>query len=148
MRAVVQRVTSATVKVGGETRGVIGGGLMVLLGVGRDDTDEDAAFMADRIVGMRIFADSDGKMNLALGAAGGAMLIVSQFTLMADTSHGRRPSFTAAAAPDDARRLYRRFIDAVGRMGIHTEEGEFGATMEVALVNDGPVTIMIDSKSR
>lgn len=148
MRAVVQRVSRASVKVGGETRGAIGAGLMVLLGVGRDDTDDDAAFMADRIVGMRIFADGDGKMNLALGPAGGAMLIVSQFTLMADTSHGRRPSFTAAAAPDDARRLYRAFIDAVRRMSIHTEEGEFGATMEVEIVNDGPVTIMIDSKSR
>jgi len=148
MRAVVQRVTSATVKVDGETRGTIGAGLMVLIGVGREDTGEDAAFMADRIVGMRIFADSDSKMNLALGPAEGAMLIVSQFTLMADTSHGRRPSFTAAAAPDDARRLYRAFIDAVRRTGIHTEEGEFGATMEVELVNDGPVTIMIDSKSR
>jgi len=148
MRAVVQRVSSASVKVGGETRGAIGAGLMVLLGVGRDDTGEDVAFMADRTVGMRIFADSEGKMNLAIGPAGGAMLIVSQFTLMADTSHGRRPSFTAAAAPDHARQLYRAFIDAVRRTGIHTEEGEFGATMEVELINDGPVTIMIDSKSR
>jgi D-tyrosyl-tRNA(Tyr) deacylase len=121
--------------------------MLVLLGVAREDTAEDAEFLADRIAGMRIFPDSEGKMNVAIGPAGGAMLVVSQFTLMADTGHGRRPSFTAAAAPADACRLYSVFIEAVERAGIHTEQGEFGAMMEVELVNDGPVTITLDSKT-
>ncbi|MBF6568869.1 MAG: D-tyrosyl-tRNA(Tyr) deacylase [Candidatus Binataceae bacterium] len=148
MRAIVQRVSRAEVRISGRTIGRIDRGLMVLLGVARGDTDDDAEFMADRIAAMRIFADSEGKMNLALGAAGGAMLVISQFTLLADTSHGRRPSFMDAAQPDEARRLYQYFIGLVRRAGFRVEEGEFGGKMEVDLVNDGPVTIILDSRMR
>lgn len=145
MRAIVQRVTRADVKVGGRTIGEIGRGLLVLIGVGRGDSEKDADFIADRILGMRIFADEAGKMNLALGAADGALLVVSQFTLHADTKQ-RRPAFTQAAAPDEARRLYAYFLSIVRDRGGKVETGEFGASMEVTLVNDGPVTIMLDSK--
>jgi D-tyrosyl-tRNA(Tyr) deacylase len=148
MRAVVQRVIRAMVNIAGVRHSAIGPGMLVLLGVARDDSESDAEFMADRIVGMRIFADAEGKMNLALGQIGGSMLVVSQFTLLADTSHGRRPSFAKAAGPDDAQRLYRYFIERVRTRGIHTAEGEFGAMMQVELVNDGPVTIMLDSREK
>ncbi|HUY18493.1 MAG TPA: D-aminoacyl-tRNA deacylase [Candidatus Binataceae bacterium] len=148
VRAVVQRVSRAEVRIEQRTIARIGPGLAVLLGVARGDGEADAAMLADRIVGLRIFADRDGKMNLALGAAGGAMLVVSQFTLLADTSHGRRPSFIEAAAPDEARRLYGHFLSLVRAAGVKVEEGEFGATMEVELVNHGPVTIILDSRTR
>ncbi len=121
---------------------------MVLLGVAAYDTQADARELAGRIVRMRVFADQAGKMNLDLAAAGGELLVVSQFTLLADTSAGRRPSFTAAAAPQPARELYQYFLSLCREAGIKTEEGEFGAMMEVELVNDGPVTFVLDSRSK
>jgi len=148
MRAIVQRVGRAEVSVGGESLGRIGPGLAVLLGVARDDTEADAEFIADRILGLRMFADDAGKMNLALGATGGELLVISQFTLLADTSGGRRPSFIKAAPPELALPLYERFISLVRARGVKVETGEFGAHMELALVNDGPVTIILDSRVR
>ena len=125
----------------------IGFGMVVLLGVAQGDIERDAEFLADRIVGMRIFADTAGKMNLAAPAAGAAILVVSQFTLIADTSQ-RRPSFIQAAAPDEARLLYQRFILFLKKAGVSVEQGRFGTYMEVTLVNDGPVTIVVDSRNR
>jgi D-aminoacyl-tRNA deacylase len=148
MRAVVQRVSRAEVRVAGRVVGKIERGLMVLLGVAGGDTEADAAFLVDRIVGMRVFADYAGKMNLALAQVGGALLVVSQFTLLADTNSGRRPSFTKAAAPDDARRLYEHFVSLARNRGVTVETGEFGAMMDVELVNDGPVTIILDSRDK
>jgi D-aminoacyl-tRNA deacylase len=148
MRAVVQRVSRAEVSVGGKSLGRIGPGFAVLLGVARDDTEADAEFIADRILGLRVFADEAGKMNLALDAMGGELLVISQFTLLADTSGGRRPSFIKAAPPELARPLYERFISLVRARGVKVETGEFGAHMELALVNDGPVTIILDSRVR
>jgi D-aminoacyl-tRNA deacylase len=148
MRAVVQRVSRAEVRVAGRVVGKIERGFMVLLGVAGGDTEADGAFLVDRIVGMRVFADDAGKMNLALTQVGGALLVVSQFTLLADTNSGRRPSFTKAAAPDDARRLYEHFVSLGRNRGVTVETGEFGATMDVELVNDGPVTIMLDSREK
>jgi D-tyrosyl-tRNA(Tyr) deacylase len=148
MRAVVQRVSRAEVSVGGKSLGRIGPGFAVLLGVARDDTEADAEFIADRILGLRVFADDAGKMNLALGATGGELLVISQFTLLADTGGGRRPSFIKAAPPELARPLYERFISLVHARGVKVETGEFGAHMELALVNDGPVTIILDSRVR
>ena len=124
--------------------GAIGPGLLVLLGVGKGDTDVDAIAMADRIAGLRIFEDPAGKMNLSLLDTHRAALVVSQFTLYADTRKGRRPSFIEAAPPDDARRLYARTCEALRSLGVHVEEGVFAAEMQVALVNDGPVTIWLD----
>jgi D-aminoacyl-tRNA deacylase len=147
VRAVVQRVSRAEVRVEEKTLGRIGHGLVVLLGIARDDTAADADFIADRILGLRIFADSNGKMNLALGAVGGELLVVSQFTLLADTE-SRRPSFVAAAPPEPARALYDYFLSLVANRGVKVETGEFGAMMEVALTNDGPVTIILDSRER
>ena len=146
MRAVVQRVSRAEVRIEGRVVGKIGHGSVVLLGVAGGDNDADAAFLVDRIVGMRIFADDAGKMNLSLAQAEGAMLVVSQFTLLADTNSGRRPSFTKAAAPEEARRLYEHFLSLARTRDVKVETGEFGATMEVDLVNDGPVTIILDSR--
>lgn len=146
MRAVVQRVSRARVDVGGRTIGSIGLGFVILLGVAREDTEADAAFIADRILGLRVFADAAGKMNLALGAVGGDLLVVSQFTLLADTSGGRRPSFIRAAAPELARSLYEHFISLVRAGGVKVETGQFGAHMDLELVNDGPVTIVLDSR--
>lgn len=146
MRAIVQRVTRAEVAVNGRTIGKIGRGFVVLLGVGRGDTEADADFIADRIVGLRVFADAAGKMNLALGAIAGELLVISQFTLHADTGQ-RRPSFLKAAPPEEARRLYAYFLSLVKQRGAKVEEGQFGTQMEVTLVNDGPVTIMLDSKN-
>ena len=123
----------------------IGRGFLVLLGVARDDTEADAEFLADRVLGMRVFADDNQKMNLALGAVNGEMLVVSQFTLLADTDSGRRPSFTQAASPELARRLYEYFLSLVSKADVKVERGEFGAMMEVELVNDGPVTIILDT---
>ncbi|MGH7916888.1 MAG: D-aminoacyl-tRNA deacylase [Candidatus Binataceae bacterium] len=146
MRAVVQRVSGAAVTVEGRVTGQIGRGFLVLLGVAREDTPADAEFLVDRIVGMRVFADSGGKMNLALGAIGGELLVVPQFTLHADTSQ-RRPSFIAAAPPADARKLYESFLSLARQRGVKVEQGQFGAHMRVELVNDGPVTIILDSRS-
>jgi D-aminoacyl-tRNA deacylase len=148
MRAVIQRVSSAEVIVDERRIGRIGLGFVVLLGVARDDSTEDAAFMADRILGLRVFADDAGKMNLAMDAVGGELLVVSQFTLHADTSAGRRPSFIRAAPPETARALYEHFLSLVRGRGVKVEEGEFGAHMKLGLVNDGPVTIILDSKAR
>jgi len=146
MRAVLQRVSRAEVRVDARILGKIGRGFVVLLGVAQGDTEADAAKLADRILGIRVFADSAGKMNCALAAVSGELLVVSQFTLLADTDSGRRPSFTSAAAPDDARRLYEHFLSLVRRDNTKVETGEFGATMEVELVNDGPVTIILDTR--
>lgn len=128
--------------------GRIGRGLVVLLGVAGGDSEADAAFLVDRIVGMRIFADDVGKMNLSIAQVDAAMLVVSQFTLIADTNSGRRPSFTKAAAPDEARRLYEHFVSLARSRDVKVETGEFGATIEVDLVNDGPVTIILDSREK
>ena len=148
MRAVVQRVSSAEVSAGGRTIGRIGHGFVVLLGIARGDTEGDAAFIADRIIGLRVFDDAEGKMNLALGAVGGELLVVSQFTLMADTASGRRPSFAAAAPPEQARALYEHFLSLVRKANVKVEQGEFGAMMELTLNNHGPVTIILDSRNR
>ena len=147
MRAVVQRVSRAEVRVDGQPPSRIGRGFVVLLGIGLEDTAADADFILDRIIGMRVFADAAGKMNLALDAVAGELLVVSQFTLFADTSQ-RRPSFTRAAPPDDARRLYEDLLSQARERGVSLKTGEFGAHMEVELVNDGPVTIVLDSKAR
>ena len=145
MRAVVQRVKSSEVKVDGATVGRIGAGLTVLLGVARDDTPQDADYLAAKIVHLRIFSDDAGKMNRALIDAGGAMLVVSQFTLQGDCRKGRRPSFVNATPPEKGEALYRHFIDQVRQMGVPVQTGRFGAMMDVALVNDGPVTLVVDS---
>jgi D-aminoacyl-tRNA deacylase len=128
--------------------GSIAHGLVVLLGVARDDTEADAAFIVDRTLGLRVFADSAGKMNLSLGAVGGQLLVISQFTLLAETASGRRPSFIRAAAPEEAGRLYQHFVSLVRERDVKVETGEFGALMEVELVNEGPVTIILDSRNR
>jgi D-tyrosyl-tRNA(Tyr) deacylase len=146
MRAIVQRVSRAEVTIEGRTTGKIGRGFVVLIGVVRGDGEKDAEFIADRVMGLRVFADAAGKMNLSLAAVDGALLVISQFTLHADTSQ-RRPSFVKAAPPEEARRLYDCFLSIVKNRGAKVEEGEFGAHMEVTLVNDGPVTIMLDSKN-
>lgn len=145
MRAVVQRVASSSVKVGEETTGQIGKGLMVLLGVADGDTEKDVNYMVDKIINLRIFEDENDKMNLSLGDVGGSLLVVSQFTLLGDCRKGRRPSFIEAARPELADDLYQKFVDKVRDMGIHTETGRFQTHMMVDLVNDGPVTILVDS---
>jgi D-tyrosyl-tRNA(Tyr) deacylase len=144
VRALLQRVRQSSVTVEGKTVGAIGPGLLVLLGVGKGDGDGEAMAMADRIAGLRIFEDPAGKMNLSLLDTHRAALVVSQFTLYADTRKGRRPSFIDAAPPDDARRLYRRTCEALRALGVQVEEGVFAAEMQVALVNDGPVTILLE----
>jgi D-tyrosyl-tRNA(Tyr) deacylase len=148
MRAVLQRVSQAEVRVADAVIGKIGRGFVILLGVAKDDTEKDAGFIADKVLGMRVFADAAGKMNLALYQVGGELLVISQFTLLADTESGRRPSFIGAAPPDEARRLYEHFLSLVRNGGVKVETGEFGATMAVSLINDGPVTIVLDSRSR
>ena len=146
MRAVVQRVSRAEVRVDGEVTGRIGRGLAVLLGVSRDDTERDGDYLLDRIVGLRIFPDAEGKMNLGLEQVGGELLVVSQFTLYGDARKGRRPSFIAALEPGAAEALYRGFLDGVRAAGVgEVGAGVFGAMMEVELVNWGPVTILLDS---
>lgn len=147
MRAILQRVSRAEVRIDQEVAGRIGRGFVVLLGVGLGDTDADAEFLADRIIGIRVFADDAGKMNLALKAVGGALLVISQFTLHADTSQ-RRPSFSAAAAPDEALKLYEKFLSLIRERGVKFETCRFGAHMDVELVNEGPVTIILDSRNR
>ena len=146
MRAVLQRVSRARVLIDQEVAGQIDRGLLVLLGVAPTDAPEQAQWLADKIVGLRIFNDADGKMNLGLADVGGSMLIVSQFTLYGDCRKGRRPSFIDAAAPDLAVPLYEAFIDAVKALGVPVATGRFGAMMQVELVNDGPVTLIVDSK--
>src|ERR1035438_3420267 len=145
MRAVVQRVSRARVTVGGEITGEIGAGLLVLLGVGAGDTRADADYLADKTIGLRIFEDSGGKMNLSVAEAGGAVLVVSQFTLYGDARRGKRPSFDAAAPPQPARELYEYFVEKIRAAGLRCETGCFPEMMQVELVNEGPVTILLDS---
>jgi D-tyrosyl-tRNA(Tyr) deacylase len=138
-------VSRAAVRVDGAVAGEIGRGLLVLLGVGAGDTEAEADLLADKIANLRIFGDAEGKMNLSAKDAGGAVLVVSQFTLYGDARRGRRPSYTAAAPPDAANALYRRFVARVAAAGLTVAEGVFRAHMEVELVNDGPVTLLLDS---
>jgi D-tyrosyl-tRNA(Tyr) deacylase len=146
VRAVVQRVSSASVRVDGETVGSIGQGVLVLLGVAGGDTEADADYLSDKIANLRIFEDPEGKMNLSLQDIAGEMLVVSQFTLYGDTRRGRRPSFIKAAPPEDADRLYQYFVSAARRDIARVETGKFQAMMDVELINDGPVTIILDSE--
>jgi D-tyrosyl-tRNA(Tyr) deacylase len=145
MRAVVQRVSRARVTVDGEVTGEIGQGLLVLLGVGKDDTQAAADYLANKIAALRVFDDQNGKINLSVVDIGGAVLAVSQFTLYADTQKGNRPSFNMAASPDQARQLYEYFVERIRAAGLRCETGKFQAMMQVELVNDGPVTILLDS---
>jgi D-tyrosyl-tRNA(Tyr) deacylase len=146
MRAVVQRVSRAEVRVGAEVTGRIGHGLAVLLGAGDDDTDADLGYLVDKVVGLRIFADDEGNMNRSVVDVGGALLIVSQFTLYGDARKGRRPSFVKAMAPGPAEQMYEKFVAAARATGLSVETGRFRAMMQVELVNDGPVTLLLDSK--
>jgi D-aminoacyl-tRNA deacylase len=145
MRAVVQRVSRAQVRVRDEVAGDIGPGLLVLLGVGNDDSYADADYLADKIVGLRIFEDTHGKMNLGLAETNGSVLAVSQFTLYGDVRRGKRPSFDAAAPPEKARTLYEYFVERIRAAGLRCETGQFQEMMQVELINDGPVTILLDS---
>jgi D-tyrosyl-tRNA(Tyr) deacylase len=145
MRAVVERVSRAKVTVNGWISGEIGMGLLVLLGVGQEDTDSDANYLAEKIAGLRIFEDHDGKMNRSVQEVGGSVLAVSQFTLYGDVRRGKRPSFDAAAPPEHARRLYELFVERICEAGLRCETGRFQEMMQVELVNEGPVTILLDS---
>ncbi len=145
LRAVVQRVSEARVEVAGDTIGEIGSGLMVLAGCGEADSEEDAAWLAEKIGNLRIFEDADGKMNLSVLDTGGAVLLVPNFTLYADCRKGRRPSFTGACAPDVADELMDVLADRIAETGLRVERGEFGAHMHVTLTNDGPVTLLLSS---
>jgi D-aminoacyl-tRNA deacylase len=145
MRAIVQRVSRAKVTVGEWTSGEIGLGLLVLLGVGHQDTEADVNYLAEKIAGLRIFEDADGKMNRSVLDAGGSVLAVSQFTLYGDVRRGKRPSFDVAAPPDHARRLYELFVERIQAAGLRCETGRFQEMMQVELVNEGPVTILLDS---
>ena len=147
MRAVVQRVTNADVKIDGRVNGKIDDGLLVLLGVGNGDTEEDMKYIADKIIKLRIFSDENDEINLSLEDVGGSMLVISQFTLYGDCSHGRRPYFGNAMEPVSANEMYEKFVAYIREQGIHTETGEFGADMKVSLTNDGPVTIILESKN-
>ncbi len=146
MRAVVQRVSRASVTVDGEIVGSIGKGFVVLFGVTHDDSETDAAYLAEKIIGLRVFEDDGGKMNLALADVAGGCLVVSQFTLYGDCRKGRRPSFVAAAGPEQAERLYESFVALLRDKGIDVATGRFRAHMDVELVNDGPVTLLLDSR--
>ncbi len=146
MRAVVQRVLNASVTVDNQIVGKIGNGLLVLLSVDEQDTETDIQYTADKIIGLRIFNDSEGKFNLSLEDVHGEMLVVSQFTLHGDCRRGRRPSFSTSARPEKAEPYYQKFVEIVRSKGIHVETGIFGAHMLVSLINDGPVTILVDSK--
>jgi D-tyrosyl-tRNA(Tyr) deacylase len=146
VRAVIQRVTGASVTVSGQTVSSIEAGLVVLLGVAGDDTPTDVRYVASKIHGLRIFADADGRMNLSVGETGGSVLVVSQFTLYGDTRRGRRPSFTGAAEPVRARELYEALVGELEALGTPVAVGVFQAEMQLSLVNDGPVTILVDSR--
>lgn len=149
MRAVLQRVTSARVQVDEHTVGEIGKGLLILLGVAREDTEPDASWLAEKVAALRIFQDPEGRMNLSIKETGGSSLVVSQFTLMGDCRKGRRPGFDKAAPPDQAEQLYERFVELLrAELGpeIEVATGSFGAYMSVSLVNDGPVTLILDSR--
>lgn len=146
MRAVLQRVASASVTVGDRVVGQIGPGLVVLLGVEAGDNDQELAFITDKTAHLRIFEDTAGKMNRSVQDIGGAILVVSQFTLLADCRKGRRPGFTKAAAPEVADRYYQQFADGLRRIGLEVATGTFRAQMQVQLINDGPVTILLDSR--
>ena len=145
MRAVIQRVSRASVTIDGEIVGQIDRGLLVLLGVTHTDTPADARWLAEKIVGLRIFNDADGKMNLGLTDVGGSVLVVSQFTLYGDAQKGRRPSFIAAARPEQAIPLYEDFVNGIKALGVPVETGRFGAMMNVEMVNEGPVTLILDT---
>ena len=146
MRMVVQRVTRASVTVDGEVTGKIGRGYMVLVGAEVGDTEADARLCADKLAGLRVFEDSEGKMNLSIADVGGEILLVSQFTLLGDARHGRRPSFIRVARPEVAEPLFEMLVARVAQVGVHTQTGRFRTHMEVSLVNDGPVTILLDSR--
>ena len=146
MRAVIQRVKRCRVSVGGETVGEIGAGLLVLVGVAQNDTQAAAQYLADKVAGLRVFEDAEGKMNRSVAEAGGAVLVVSQFTLYGDVRRGKRPSFDAAARPEHARRLYEYFVERLRAAGLPCQTGRFQEMMDVELVNDGPVTILLDSE--
>ncbi len=146
MRAVIQRVTRASVSVAGQVAGEIGAGLLVLLGVSRTDNPESASYLAEKIANLRIFSDEAGKMNLSLLDTGGSALVVSQFTLYGDTRGGRRPSYIQAAPSEEASRLYEEFVRSMRALGVAVQTGVFQAHMQVDLVNDGPVTILLDSE--
>lgn len=146
VRAVVQRVSRAEVRVGAEVTGRIGRGLLVLLGAGDDDTDADLGYLVDKVVGLRIFPDDDGNMNRSVVDVGGALLVVSQFTLYGDARKGRRPSFVKAMPPGPAEQMYENFVAAARATGVPVETGRFRAMMDVELVNEGPVTLLLDSK--
>ncbi len=146
MIAVVQRVKNSSVEVSGQSVGSIGPGLLVLLGVAESDSEKDIAYMAEKIINLRIFPDDQGRMNRSLSDAGRQMLVVSQFTLLGDCRKGRRPSFVAAAPPEKAKAFYTRFVENVRQKGISVETGQFQAMMDVSLVNDGPVTLIVESK--
>jgi D-tyrosyl-tRNA(Tyr) deacylase len=148
MRACIQRVSFARVVVDGETVGEIGRGLLVLLGVAAADAEADVRWMIDKVIGLRIFDDADGKMNLALADVNGELLVVSQFTLLGDCRRGRRPSFIAAAPPEQAEQAYEQFVAAAREQGVRVATGRFRAHMNVEFVNDGPVTLVIDSAER
>jgi D-aminoacyl-tRNA deacylase len=146
LRAIVQRVTSSKVTVDGQVTGEIGNGLNVLLGVGQEDTDKDIQYLAEKIVNLRIFEDENGKMNHSLVDTGGALLVVSQFTLYGDCRKGKRPSYDKAARPELAEDIYNRFVDYCRNLNIRVETGKFQAMMQVDIQNDGPVTLLLDSK--
>jgi D-aminoacyl-tRNA deacylase len=146
VRSVIQRVTRASVRVDAQVTGEIGAGLLILLGISRTDNEESSVYLAEKIANLRIFSDSAGKMNLSLTDIGGSALVVSQFTLYGDTRGGRRPSYIQAAPPEEANRLYEEFVRAMRGLGIRVETGVFQAHMQVELVNDGPVTILLDSE--
>ncbi|APZ95742.1 D-aminoacyl-tRNA deacylase [Fuerstiella marisgermanici] len=148
MRAVVQRVSQASVTVDGDIVGKIEAGFLILLGVAADDSQQDVIWLAAKVAGLRVFEDDDDKMNLDLKDIGGAALVVSQFTLLGDCRKGRRPSFIAAARPELANRLYQSFVAELRGLGVPVEAGTFQADMDVALVNDGPVTLMLDSRKQ
>lgn len=147
MKVVVQRVSKGRVTVEGEIVGEIGAGLMLLVGIGQEDGENDTVWMADKLSGLRIFEDDDGKMNLSVQDIGGEILSVSQFTLYGDCRKGRRPNFMGAARPEQAELLYERFNELLRSRGLKVETGRFGAMMDVAIVNDGPVTLIVDSRS-
>lgn len=146
MRAVLQRVSRAKVTIDGRVSGEIGTGFLILLGVAPEDTEKEAEYLAKKCVGLRVFTDSEDKMNLSLEDVGGSLLVVSQFTLYGDCRKGKRPSFTGAAKGEQANGLYEYFVECCRRLGAHVETGEFGADMKVELLNDGPVTLLMDTE--